>query len=215
MSQKIILVIATSNLGKVREIEKALEDLKSEINLEVKSLKDFSEITPPEETGKTFLENALIKAKYYAEKTGCLCLADDSGLEVDALNGAPGVYSSRYAGEDANDEKNNQKLLQELADVPPEKRTARFKCVLVLYHPCGKYLVSEGVWEGRIGFKPKGSYGFGYDPIFLVAEYQFQKTAAELPSEEKNRLSHRGKAIQNLKKQLLSFLKDLEQCQNK
>ncbi|QER42140.1 XTP/dITP diphosphatase [Thermodesulfobacterium sp. TA1] len=212
MSKKLTLIIATSNLGKVKEITEALKDLKEEIGLEIESLKDFPEIPPPEETGKTFLENAMLKAKYYAEKTGCLCLADDSGLEVDALKGAPGVYSSRYAGEGATDEKNNQKLLQELAEAPFEKRTARFKCVMVLYHPTGKYLVSEGVWEGRIGFEPKGSFGFGYDPLFLVPEYNYQKTAAELPLEEKNRLSHRGKALQNLKKEILPFLKQFTQC---
>jgi len=202
-----VLLIATKNLGKVKEIVQMLQDLG--LDLEIKTLKDFPEIEAPPETGKTFFENALIKAKYYAEKTGLLVLADDSGLEVDALNGAPGVYSSRFAGPDATDEKNNQKLLELLKDVPLEKRTARFVCVMVCYHPSGKYLKTEGTWEGRIAFSPRGNYGFGYDPIFLVKELNYEKTAAELPIEVKNQLSHRGKALKALKEKFPEFLKTL------
>jgi len=202
-----VLLIATKNWGKVKEIAQMLQDLG--LDLEIKTLKDFPKIEAPPETGKTFFENALIKAKYYAEKTGLLVLADDSGLEVDALNGAPGVYSSRFAGPDATDEKNNQKLLELLKDVPLEKRTARFVCVMVCYHPSGKYLKTEGIWEGRIAFSPRGNYGFGYDPIFLLKELNYEKTAAELPIEVKNQLSHRGKALKALKEKLPEFLKTL------
>ena len=202
-----ILLIATSNMGKVREISEALRDF----DLEIKTLKDYCEINPPEETGKTFFENAYLKAKYYTEKTGLMCLADDSGLEVDILNGAPGIYSSRFAGENATDEENNKKLLALLQGIPLEKRKARFVCVIVVYHPSGKYIKTEGTWEGLIGFEPKGSHGFGYDPIFLVPEYNYEKTAAELPIEEKNKLSHRGKALEALKKTFSDFLKSLKQ----
>ena len=202
-----ILLIATSNMGKVREISEALRDF----DLEIKTLKDYCEINPPEETGKTFFENAYLKAKYYTEKTGLMCLADDSGLEVDILNGAPGIYSSRFAGENATDEENNKKLLALLQGIPLEKRKARFVCVIVVYHPSGKYIKTEGTWEGLIGFEPKGSHGFGYDPIFLVPEYNYEKTAAELPIEEKSRLSHRGRALEALKKIFPDFLKSLKQ----
>jgi len=199
------LLIATTNEGKIREIKEMLKDF----DLKVMTLKDFPEIPPPEETGKTFFENALLKAKYYAEKTGLFALADDSGLEVEALNGAPGIYSSRFAGPDATDEKNNQKLLELLKDLPIEKRGARFVCVMVCYHPSGKYITAEGIWEGRIAFSPRGNFGFGYDPLFLVKEYNYEKTAAELPPEIKNKLSHRGKALTHLKEKLKEFLKNL------
>ncbi|MCD6490221.1 MAG: XTP/dITP diphosphatase [Thermodesulfobacterium sp.] len=206
MNDKILL-IATSNMGKVREISEILKDF----DLEIKTLKDYCGINPPEETGKTFFENAYLKAKYYAEKTGLMCLADDSGLEVDILNGAPGIYSSRFAGENATDEENNKKLLALLKGIPLKKRKARFVCVIVVYHPSEKYIKTEGTWEGLIGFEPKGSHGFGYDPIFLVPEYNYEKTAAELPIEEKSRLSHRGRALEALKKIFPDFLKSLKQ----
>uniref|UniRef100_A0A7V4JPG0 dITP/XTP pyrophosphatase n=1 Tax=Thermodesulfobacterium geofontis TaxID=1295609 RepID=A0A7V4JPG0_9BACT len=203
--KKQVLLIATSNMGKAKEISETLKNF----NFEIKTLKDFSNIVPPQEIGKTFFENAYLKAKYYAEKTGFLSLADDSGLEVDILNGAPGIYSSRFAGENATDEENNKKLLELLKDIPLEKRKARFVCVIVVYHPSGKYIKSEGVWEGLIGFEMRGSHGFGYDPIFLVSESNYKKTAAELPIEEKNKLSHRGKALAKLKIFLAEFLKSI------
>lgn len=199
------LLIATTNLGKLREIAEALRDLE----LEIKSLRDFQDLEAPAEIGKTFFENALIKAKYYAEKTGLLALADDSGLEVSALGGAPGIYSARFAGENATDEKNYLKLLELMKDLPEEKRSARFVCVMVCYHPSGAYISSEGVWEGKIALEPKGKYGFGYDPVFLVKEFNFEKTAAELPLEIKNQLSHRAKALKELKKKLSEFLQKL------
>ncbi len=200
-----VILIASSNQGKIKEISALL----SPYGFEVKTLKDFPEITPPEETGKSFFENALLKARYYAEKTGVPSLADDSGIEVDALNGAPGIYSARFAGKGATDEENNKKLLELLKDVPEEKRTARFVCVMVLYHPSGKYLVAKGVWEGRIATSPRGSHGFGYDPLFLVKELDYKKTSAELLPEEKNRLSHRAKALKELVRKLPEFWKEL------
>lgn len=202
---KQVLLIASSNKGKIREIS----DILKNFNLEIKTLEDFPEIKPPEETGKSFFENAFLKAKYYAEKTGLLCLADDSGLEVEALNGAPGIYSSRFAGPSATDEENNKKLLEELKNVPLEKRKARFVCVIIIYHPSGKYIKAEGIWEGKIALEPKGDKGFGYDPLFLVPEYNFKKTVAELSLEEKNKLSHRARALKNLLKILPQFLEDL------
>jgi len=201
MSKKV-LVIATSNPGKIKEIKAMLEGFP----VEIKTLKDFPQIEPPEETGQTFFENALQKARYYAEKTGYFCLADDSGLEVDALGGKPGVYSARYAGKDANDEKNNEKLLKDLQGVPFEKRDARFVCVMVVADPKGNYIKAEGIWEGKIAESPRGNHGFGYDPLFLVKELNYEKTSAELPPEEKNKLSHRAKALSNLKPLIIDFL---------
>jgi len=201
-----VLLIGTKNQGKIKEIKEALKELP----FVIKSLKDFPYLPTPEESGKTFLENALIKAKFYAENTGLLTLADDSGLEVYALGGAPGIYSSRFAGPEATDEENYKKLLELLKDTPPEKRKARFVCVMVCYHPTGKYIYTEGVWEGRIALEPKGSQGFGYDPVFLVEEFNYEKTVAELPSELKNQLSHRAKALRSLKEKLPSFLAQIE-----
>lgn len=209
MEKKFTLLIATSNPGKVREIEQAIRSLSFSFFIEIKTLKEFPHVSPPEETGKTFFENAFLKAKYYCEKTGLPCLADDSGLEVEALDGAPGVFSSVYAGKNASDEENNKKLLKNLEGIPLQKRKARFVCVMVLYHPSGKFLTTEGKWEGLIGFEPRGNLGFGYDPLFLVPEYNYQKTAAELSTEEKNKISHRGKALQKLVDLLPEFLKNL------
>lgn len=204
---KAALLIGTTNKGKIREITEVLKD----IELEIKSLEDYPNIPPPLETGNTFLENALIKAKYYAEHTGLLTLADDSGLEVDVLNGAPGILSARFAGPGATDEDNIKKLLSLLKDVPEEKRQARFVCVLVCYHPTGRFIYTEGFWEGRISLQPRGSFGFGYDPVFLVSDFSFQKTAAELPLEIKNQLSHRAKALKDLKEKLPFFLKEIKE----
>jgi XTP/dITP diphosphohydrolase len=201
------ILIATTNLGKVREIEPMLKDLGF---LEIKTLKDFSPIPPPEEKGNTFLENALEKASYYAKNFNILTLADDSGLEVEALSGAPGIHSSRFAGDKATDEENIKKLLKLLEGVPFEKRKARFVCVIVVYHPSGKWISAEGEWQGYIAEEPRGTQGFGYDPVFLVPEYNLERTAAELSKEEKNRISHRAKAIRAIIPKLKEFLEKIE-----
>jgi len=201
------ILIATTNLGKVREIEPMLKDLGF---LEIKTLKDFSPIPPPEEKGSTFLENALEKASYYAKHFNILTLADDSGLEVEALSGAPGIHSSRFAGDKSTDEENIKKLLKLLEGVPFERRTARFVCVIVVYHPSGEWISAEGEWQGYIAEEPRGTQGFGYDPVFLVPEYNLQKTAAELSKEEKNRISHRAKAIRAIIPKLKEFLEKIE-----
>jgi XTP/dITP diphosphohydrolase len=201
------ILIATTNLGKVREIEPMLKDLGF---LEIKTLKDFSPIPPPEEKGSTFLENALEKASYYAKNFNILTLADDSGLEVEVLSGAPGIHSSRFAGDKATDEENIKKLLRLLEGVPFEKRKARFVCVIVVYHPSGKWIYAEGEWQGYIAEEPRGTQGFGYDPVFLVPEYNLERTAAELSKEEKNRISHRAKAIRAIIPKLKEFLEKIE-----
>lgn len=169
--------------------------------IELKSLLDYPDIPEIVEDGKTFFENALKKAKTVSEFTGEAALADDSGLEIDSLQGRPGIYSARYSGPDATDEKNNDKVLSELKDVPGENRTAAFRCVLVLHIPGSDYRTFEGTWKGRVGFKPRGAMGFGYDPIFI--DTALGKTAAELPPEIKNRVSHRAQAFRKLKDSLL------------
>jgi XTP/dITP diphosphohydrolase len=184
------LLIATNNPGKVREYEELLTGVpvtitypeQEQITLEV------------DECGDTFEENARIKALAYAKASGLLTLADDSGLEVDILDGAPGVRSARYAGNDATDEDRNRKLLAELADVPASKRSARFRCVVALVEPDGTTHTREGTCEGMIGHEPRGEHGFGYDPLFIV-EGHGRQTMAELPPELKNRISHRARAV--------------------
>ncbi len=194
-------VLATKNKGKIKE----LKDLLKDFNLEIISLDKFSDkIGKIIEDGQSFFENAMKKAKTVAEKTGLLAIADDSGLEVDALKGRPGIYSARFAGENASDEENNQKLLEELKNIPEEKRTARFKCVIVAYKPDGTWISVEGTCEGKITFAPRGNYGFGYDPIFQPKGYD--KTMAELTSEEKNKISHRGNALRKLKEKISELL---------
>lgn len=182
------IVVATKNKGKVAEMAAAL----SHLPVLVRPVSDFDPIDEPEETGTTFLENAVLKARYYANKTGRACLADDSGLEVDALNGAPGVYSARYSGENATDASNNAKLLGELRQLGQCPRTARFRSVLAFCD--GSELVTvNGTCEGKIIDEPRGSGGFGYDPLFYMDDYS--KTLAEMTVEEKNQVSHRGKAL--------------------
>ena len=192
------IVLATSNLGKVREIQAMLEGRGIEVLPQ-----SVLAIVEAEETGLTFVENALLKARHAARSSNLPAIADDSGLVVDALRGAPGVYSARYAGLGASDADNNARLLQELVDVDDAYRSARFRCVMVyLRHaedPCP--VIAEGVWEGRILREPRGDHGFGYDPLFWVAEQQC--SSAELSAEEKNRLSHRGQALRHLLAQLI------------
>jgi XTP/dITP diphosphohydrolase len=187
------IVLATGNLGKVREINELLADH----DIEVIPQSAFG-IPEAEETGLTFVENALIKARNAALHTGLPTIADDSGLEVDALQGAPGIYSSRYAGAGASDRDNLEKLLAELADLAVEQRSARFQCVMVyMRHDLDPTpLICQGTWEGHILFAARGSNGFGYDPVFYVPSHDC--SSAELPPEIKNRLSHRGQALRKL-----------------
>ncbi|OAQ21195.1 XTP/dITP diphosphatase [Thermosulfurimonas dismutans] len=199
------LVLATKNQGKIRELKTLLKDLP----LKILTPEDFPEIKSPEEIGQSFFDNAFLKARHWALATGQLALADDSGLEVDALRGAPGIYSARYAGPSATDEENIRKLLEEMKDVPWENRTGRFRCVIIIYHPSGRWLKAEGVWEGLIATSPRGEEGFGYDPVFLPLEFDFRKTAAEISPETKNRLSHRGRALAALIELLPDFLQAL------
>ena len=183
------ILIATNNLGKVKEIK----DILSSHKIKILTMKDFPYLPKIEEDGKTYQENAFNKARKILEYTGKICLADDSGLEIDYLKGKPGIYSSRWGN---SDEERINKVLKLLENVPINKRTAKFICVAVLVFPDGKtYMVKEEC-NGSIEFKPKGEHGFGYDPIFLVPEYN--KTFAELGDKIKNRISHRGKAIRRM-----------------
>jgi XTP/dITP diphosphohydrolase len=193
MDKKDTIVLATHNAGKIREIEQILQPLGYSCVSVKDVLRDEQE---PEETGSTFAENALIKATYYMKRTHMPCLADDSGIVVDVLQGRPGVYSARYAGEDCNDERNNEKLIRELAHVPYEQRTSHYACVLVLVWPDGSALTAEGTCEGIIRDTYAGTGGFGYDPLFYLPE--LGKTMAEVSMAEKNALSHRGKALRKL-----------------
>jgi XTP/dITP diphosphohydrolase len=183
-------VLASGNAGKLREFSELLADT----GMVLARQSDFG-IEPPPETGTTFLENALIKARNAARLTGLPAIADDSGIEVDALGGAPGVYSARYAGEDATDEANLAKLLGALAGVPDEQRTARYRCVIVCVDSPDdpRPLAGVGAWEGRIIAARRGSNGFGYDPSFVPAGDT--RTVAEMPQDEKNLKSHRGQAM--------------------
>ncbi len=186
------IVVATRNKGKVAEIAAALAALP----VEILSLNRFPAVPEAEESGDTFAANAILKATHYALHTGRPCLADDSGLEVDALGGAPGVYSARYAGPGANDAACNAKLLAALANVPDDGRTARFRCVLAYVDPDGTLLTAEGTCEGTILREPRGTGGFGYDPLFLLPGAE--KTLAEMTVADKNAVSHRGQALRNM-----------------
>jgi XTP/dITP diphosphohydrolase len=195
----IELLVGTTNQKKFAEVQAFLGPLPLTI-LSLKSLGNWPAIV---EDGTTFEDNALKKARTLAEYTGYLTLADDSGLEVDALGGAPGIYSARYCGEESNDHKNNEKLLHELRGVPEEKRTARFICALALCRPNSRGFrewTARKSCEGRIAFGPKGDYGFGYDPLFFYPP--FGKTFGEIDQETKATVSHRGKALQKLAEML-------------
>jgi len=193
------VIVATRNKGKTREIRDALKGL----NLRIYSLSDFEDVPEIEEDGDSFTENALKKARFYSKVFGKLTIADDSGLEVDSLKGLPGVCSARYAGERASSQENNQKLLREIQGVPISKRGARFKCFIAVKSPDGREAIAEGSCKGRIGFKEKGRRGFGYDPLFILPKYG--KTMAELSLEEKNRVSHRGRALKKIRRIIQSF----------
>lgn len=187
------LVLATGNQGKVRE----MSNLLAEFGFDVRAQSEFN-VSDVAETGTTFIENAIIKARHAATETGLPAIADDSGLEVDFLKGAPGIYSARYAGEGASDQDNLNKLLDALQNVPEEQRTARFHCVLVFtrHKDDPTPIVCHGRWEGRILTEAHGENGFGYDPIFYVPETNC--ASAELNPEQKKQLSHRGKALKKL-----------------
>lgn len=198
MSDRARIVFASGNAGKASEIQAVLGDgfeviLQGELGVE-----------SVEETGTTFEANSLLKARHAAAATGLPALADDSGIEVDALDGAPGVYSARYAGPDADDAANNEKLLAALQDVPDEQRTARFRCVLTFVRSADDPapLVVNGVWEGRIAHAPAGSGGFGYDPLFIDPESGV--ASAELTPEQKNARSHRGRALAEFRRMFVA-----------
>ena len=190
------IIFATGNADKMKEIREILADLDAEI-LSMKEAGIQADIV---EDGKTFEENAVIKATAISKLTGEIVLADDSGLEIDYLNKEPGVYSARYMGEHADYHTKNASLIKRLEGVPDEKRTARFVCAIAAAFPDGRVETVRGTMEGRIGYEEKGENGFGYDPIFFLPEYGC--TSAELSMEEKNKISHRGKALQAIKEEL-------------
>ncbi len=185
------IVLASNNAGKIREIQALLPDYEIIPQSEIVQME-------AEETGLTFVENALLKARHAAQYCHLPVIADDSGLAVDALNGEPGIYSARYAGVGASDKENNEKLLLELAGVPFEERTARFICVIVMLEHAADPVpfIAQGIWEGKILMHPQGANGFGYDPLFWVPEHDC--SSAELTPEVKNSLSHRGQALRQL-----------------
>lgn len=205
MTMKTKIIFATGNAGKMREIREILADM----DMEVLSMKEAGVEADIVEDGTTFEENAVIKAKAVArmleerseeEQGGAIVLADDSGLEIDALNREPGIYSARYLGEDTPYSVKSANLIERLADVPDEDRTARFVCAIAAVMPDREIVTTQGVIEGRIGYEEKGNNGFGYDPIFYVPEYG--RTTAQLTEDEKNRISHRGKALEAMKDEL-------------
>ncbi len=191
------IFFASHNLDKKREIEYILKDF-----FEVLYINDFENYPDVEETGKTLKENALIKAQHGYKFSNIITFADDTGLEVEYLNNAPGIYTARYAGENATYKDNYLKLLKELENVPIEKRNAKFRTVIVLYKNKNEIFSFEGICEGHIGIEPKGESGFGYDPVFIPNGYN--KTFAELSSEIKNKISHRAKALEKF----INFLKN-------
>lgn len=191
------IIFATGNAGKMKEIRAIMADL----DVEIVSMKEAGVDVEIVENGSSFEENAVIKARTIMEHTGELVLADDSGLEIDYLNGEPGIYSARYMGEDTSYHIKNNNLISRLEGVEDEKRTARFVCAIAAAFPDGEILTVRDTVEGRIGYEEKGENGFGYDPIFYLPEYG--KSSAQLSPEEKNRISHRGKALRKMKEELL------------
>ena len=208
----MLICAASNNAGKLKELRRILERM----GHEVKSLRELGITLDPEETGTTFAENARIKAEAFCKASGLPTVADDSGLCVDALNGAPGVYSARYCGHHGDDAANNAKLLREMAGVPEEKRTARFVSAVCFLLPDGRELVVEGECPGSVAFTETGSNGFGYDPLFIpdrvglpdgtTAENTARRSYAELADGEKDAISHRGRAMEKLDAQLPAFL---------
>ena len=194
MSKK--LIFATTNEGKMKEIRMILADL----GMEILSLKDLDITVDIEENGKTFEENAIIKAKAISELTGEMVLADDSGLEVDYMDKAPGVYSARYLGEDTPYSVKNQTIIDNLKDAKGDERSARFVCAIAAAFPDGRVLTTQATIEGYIGYEEKGTNGFGYDPLLYVPEYDM--TTGQMEPEMKNKISHRGKALELMKEKL-------------
>ncbi len=199
------IIFATGNQGKMREIR----DIMSDLDAEILSMKEAGIEADIEEDGKTFEENAVIKAKAVATFTDAIVLADDSGLEIDYLNKEPGIYSARYLGEDTPYAVKNKNLIERLVGVPDEKRTARFVCAIAAVMPDGEIVTTRGVIEGRIGYEEKGDNGFGYDPIFYVPEYGV--TTAQLTEDEKNRISHRGRALNAMKTELRKRISQVDE----
>jgi XTP/dITP diphosphohydrolase len=191
------IVLATGNAGKLREFRELLEPL----GFETLPLSQFTSVSA-EESGLSFIENAILKARHAARVANLPAIADDSGIELDALQGAPGIYSARYAGPSASDQANLEKLLRAVHELPEQQRTARYQCALAYlrWATDPSPLIVQASWEGRIVLTPRGNGGFGYDPIFELAE--LRKTAAELSSDEKNKISHRGQAMRELVTQL-------------
>ncbi len=198
------IIFATGNEGKMREVRMILGDL----GIQVISMKEAGVTAEAEENGTTFEENAIIKAREIMEKTGEIVLADDSGLEVDALGGEPGIYSARYMGHDTSYHIKNNSLIERLEGKTGEERSARFVCAIAACFPDGRVLTTRGTMEGQIGYEEKGENGFGYDPVFYLPEYQCY--SAELPLEEKNKLSHRGKALRLMKEALQKEQEDIK-----
>ena len=202
------ILLATGNPGKAREMHEILGAGLTDGAVRWRRLSEFESWPEPVEDGKTFRDNAALKARYYAQRSGLWTIADDSGLEVDALGGEPGVRSARYAGEPKDDAANNRLLIERLADVPAEQRTARFRCAVALSDGENVLASAEGTVEGRMIDDPRGGNGFGYDPHFYVDK--MQRTAAEMAPEQKHAISHRGQALRQLHVKLLDLLGSLE-----
>lgn len=198
---KIKIVLATGNKGKYREIKAIFKN----VNVEILPLSDFDNIPEVVEDGKTYHDNARKKAEVISETLNTWVISDDSGLEVDALDGAPGIFSARFAGPEQDDKQNIERLLEVLEEIPKKERGARFRCVAALARPNEETLFAEGLFEGMITKKVIGENGFGYDPVFMIPE--LKKTAAEISIEEKNKLSHRSKAFKEMAKIVKNLLK--------
>ena len=201
------LLVGTNNPGKIREYEELLTDLPGALEITFPAREGLA--LEVEESGETFEDNARIKALAYAQASGLVSLADDSGLEVDALGGAPGVHSARYAGPAASDTDRYRKLLDALGDIPAGQRSARFRCVVAIALPDGAVRTADGSCEGEIGFAPRGEHGFGYDPVFIVKGHG-GRTMAELPPDVKNEISHRGRALAAIQPVLRKLIQEME-----
>lgn len=198
-SNEMEILIATQNTGKIKELTELLKGLP----IALRSLNDFGKIAEPEETGATFMENAILKAKYYSLKTGLSALADDSGLEVEALDNAPGVFSARYAGLNAADAQRTEKLLTELGKTGDQNRFAKFVCAIAFTDEKAEVIyTATGICHGKIAFAPRGNNGFGYDPVFIPEN--FTETFGEVSGDIKQKISHRGRAIEKI----IAFLRD-------